>query len=112
MTPRGEFFDYDEMTGLAEYYEETGDGKGHIHTYQNVEPCLDLVERLRNEGATDEVFKKNGVAMYAQLPLSIVGQLLKKGINVFDQNDMPKVVKEIETTYSRFKTTYKRHSVR
>ena len=104
--------EYDPITGLAEYYEETGDGKGHIHTYQDVQPYLDRAARLRNEGATDEVFKRDGVAMYADLPLSVVGQMMKKGINVFDQNDMPRVIQEIETNYSRFKTTYKRHSLR
>jgi hypothetical protein len=110
--PRGSFFDHDPLTGLVEYYEETPDGNGHIHTYQDVQPHLDLAARLRNEGATDEVFKRDGVATYAQLPLSVVGQMMKKGINVFDQNDMPKVIQEIETTYSRFKTTYKRHSLK
>ena len=110
MDHRGEFFDFDPLTGMAEFYEETSDGKVHIHTYQDVEPFLDKAQRLRNEGATDEVFKRNGVAMYADIPLSIVGQLMKKGINIFDQNDMPKVIQEIETNYSRFKTTYKRHA--
>jgi hypothetical protein len=42
---------------------------------------------------------------------SIVGDMMKRGINVFDQNDMPKVVKEINTTYSNFKTTYKHHEL-
>lgn len=110
--PRGEFLDYDPVTGISEFYEETPDGKGHIHTYQDVEPYLDRAARLRNEGATDEVFKRDGVAMYADLPLTIVGQMLKDGINIFDQNDMPKVIQEIETKYSRFKTTYKHHAVR
>jgi hypothetical protein len=109
---RGTFFDHDPLTGLTEYYEETPDGKIHIHTYQDVEPILDRAERLRNEGATDEVFKRDGVAMYADLPLSIVGQMMRDGINVFDQNDMPRVIQEIETKYSRFKTTYKHHALR
>lgn len=109
---KGEFLDYDPLTGLTEYYEESSDGKAHIHTYQDVQPHLDQAARLRNEGATDEVFKRDGVAMYANLPLSIVGQMMKKGINVFDQNDMPKVIQEIETNYSRFKTTYKTHSLK
>jgi hypothetical protein len=29
-----EFFDYDPLTGITEYYEETSDGKFHIHTCQ------------------------------------------------------------------------------
>jgi hypothetical protein len=105
-----QFFDYDPITGLTEYYEETSDGKFHIHTYQDVEPFKDSAMRIRNEGGPDEAWKKQGVTMYAQLPMIVVHDLLKKGINVFDQNDIGKVVSEIETNYSAFKTTYKHHA--
>lgn len=111
MAPRGQFLDFDPITGIAEYYEETSDGKFHIHTYQDVEPYLDRAQELRNSGEPDEVWKRDGVTMYADIPLSIVGEMMKRGINIFDQNDMPKVVKEINTTYSRFKTTHKHHEL-
>lgn len=111
MAPRGTFFDYDPLTGMTEYYEETSDGKFHIHTYQNVQPHLDRAERLRNSGEPDEVWKRDEVSMYASIPLSVVGEMMKRGINIFDQNDMPRVLKEINTTYSRFKTTYKTHNL-
>lgn len=109
--PRGEYFDHDPVTGLVEYYEETSDGKFHIHTYQDVEPFKENAARIRNEGDTDKLWRKNGMSMYASLPMIVVHDMLKRGINVFDQNDMPKVVQEIETTYSAFKTTYKHHKV-
>jgi hypothetical protein len=108
---RGDFFDYDPVTGLTEYYEETPDGKFHIHTYQDVEPAMDVAQRLRNEGGPDEAWKKTGTTMYASLPLAIVGDMMKRGINVFDQNDIAKVIHEINTTYSNFKTTYKHHEL-
>jgi hypothetical protein len=109
---RGTYFDHDPLTGLVEYYEETPDGKGHIHTYQDVQPHLDAAQRLRNEGAPDDVWKRDGVTMYASLPLSIVGQMMKRGINIFDQNDMPKVIAEVNSTYANFKTTYKHHALK
>ena len=108
---RGQFFDFDPVTGLTEYYEETSDGKGHIHTYQDVEPHLDAAQRIRNSGSADEVWKRDEVTMYASLPMVIVHDMLKRGINVFDQNDMPKVVREVNTTYANFKTTYKHHEL-
>jgi len=111
MTPRGTFFDYDPLTGVTEYYEETSDGKGHIHTYQDVEPAMDAAQRLRNSGTPDDAWKKTGTTMYAALPLAIVGHMLKRGINVFDQNDLPKVIKEVNTTYANFKTTHKHHEL-
>jgi hypothetical protein len=105
-----DFFDYDPITGITEYYEER-DGKIYIHTRQDVQPLMDAAQRLRNEGEPDAVWKRDGVSMYASLPMVIVHELLKKGINVFDQNDMPKVIQEINTNYSNFKTTYKHHAL-
>lgn len=106
-----EFLDYDPVTGLTEYYEETNDGKFHIHTVQDVQPHLDAVQRLRNSGEPDSVWQRDEVTMYASLPMSIVMEMLKRGINIFDQNDMPKVLKEVNSTYSSFKTTYKTHTL-
>lgn len=108
---RGEFFDYDPLTGITEYYEETPDGMGHIHTYQDVSPAMDAAQRMRNEGGPDDAWKKTGMTMYASLPMVIVGHMLKRGINVFDQNDLPRVIQEINSTYSNFKTTNKHHEL-
>lgn len=106
-----EFFDYDPVTGVTEYYEETSDGQFHLHYRQDVEPFMDAAQRLRNEGGPDAAWKKTGMTMYAQLPMVIVAHMMKRGINVFDQNDMPKVIKEINTTYANFKTTDKHHEL-
>lgn len=108
---RGEFLDYNPMTGVAEYYEETSDGKFHIHTYQDVEPAIDAIQRLRNMGGPDDAWKETGTTLYAALPMVVVHDMLKRGINVFDQNDLPKVIREINTTYSKFKATYRHHEL-
>lgn len=106
------FFDYDPITGVTEYYEETPDGKGHIHSVQDVEPIIDAAQRLRNEGGPDEAWKKTGASLYASIPMIVVHDMLKRGINVFDQNDLPRVIREVNTTYSKFKTTYKHHALK
>lgn len=108
---RGDYFDHDPVSGIVEYYEETSDGQIHIHTYQDVEPFADHAQRLRNGGGPDEAWKASGATMYASLPMVIVAHMLKRGINIFDQNDMPRVIQEINTTYSNFKTTYKHHAL-
>ena len=107
-----DFFDFDPITGVVEYYEETPDGKFHIHSRQDVEPLKDAALRMRNEGGPDDAWKKTGHTMYASLPMVIVHDMLKRGINVFDQNDMPRVIQEINTNYSAFKTTYKHHEIK
>lgn len=111
MFPRGELMDFDPLTGVAEYYEEHSDGKISIHTMQDVDPAMDAAQRLRNEGSPDDVWKRDGVTMYASIPLGVVGDMMKRGINIFDPNDLPKVIREVNTTYSNFKTTYKHHEI-
>lgn len=108
---RGELFDYDPLTGVAEYYEEGPDGKIYIHSVQDVEPMMDVAQRLRNEGHADDAWKETGMTMYAAIPLGIVGDMMKRGINIFDPNDLPKVLKEVNSTYSNFKTTHKHHEL-
>ena len=109
---RGEFFDFDPLTGVLETYEETGDGQISIHSYQDVEPIMDHCQRLRNDGLPDEAWQEQGCSVYAMLPPIVVAQMLKRGINVFDQNDIGRVVEAINTDYSNFKTTYKHHAIR
>ena len=108
---RGDFFDYDPVTGIAEYYEEV-DGKIHIHTYQDVQPFIDAAKRIANSGSSDEGWRKNGAAMYAVIPQVVQGQMLAKGINFMDPNQVGAVVKEINTNYPWLKTTHKHHEVR
>lgn len=106
-----EFFDYDPFTGLTEYYEEA-DGKIRIHTVQEVAPFLDLAKKVANSGSSDDAWRKDGAALYAWIPPIVVGQMLKKGINVFDQNHISRVVREVNENYPNLKTTYKHHSVK
>jgi len=109
---RGEFFDYDPLTGLREHYEETADGNIHIHTYQDVQPHLDYAQALRNEGLPDECWKKYGATTYAIIPKILEGALLKKGIDIMNPNDLPRLVYEINTNYPAFKVTDKHHEVK
>jgi hypothetical protein len=106
-----EFFDFDPLTGITEYYEEQ-DGKVHIHSVADVEPMMDAAKRIANSGTSDEAWKKQGAAIYAVIPPIIMGHMLKRGINVMDQNDIGRVVKEMNTTYANFKTTHKHHEVK
>lgn len=107
---RGEFFDFDPLTGIMERYEEQ-DGRIMIHSYQDVEPIMDAAKRIANSGTADDAWKKQGGTIYAVIPPIIQGQMLKRGINFMDPNDLPKVVKEMNTTYSAFKTTHKHHEI-
>lgn len=111
---RGDFFDYDPLTGVVEHYEEQWvDGKlvGHIHSYQDVEPLLDAAKRIANSGTVDEAWTKQGVATYATIPAVVIHQMLKKGIKFFDPNDIGAVVREVNTNYPYLKLTHKHHEI-
>ena len=111
MEKRGEFFDFDPFTGLEEYVEMDSDGMIHIHTYQDVEPILDHCKALANEGLPDGNFRKEGW-LYAIIPTVVQLELLKKGIDLKNQNDLPKVVDEINQNYPLLKTTHRHHALR
>ena len=109
---RGEFFDYDPLTGLREQYEEHPDGTVSIHTYQDIEPHLRIAKHIRNTGGSDESWQKRGSALYAIIPPILQGAMLKKGINFMDPNHIGKVVQEINENYPAFKATDKHHTVK
>src|SRR5574343_1573603 len=96
---RGDFFDYDPITGITEYYEESGDGKVSIYSYQDVAKYKDIAAELRNSGFPDEQWRKNGATMYAVIPPIVQMELLKKGIDVLNPNDTKRVVDEINANY-------------
>lgn len=108
---RGQFFDHDPITGLTEYYEETDDGKIHIHTYQDVEPVMDYCKYLANTAIPDANFRKEGW-LYAIIPPILQGAMLKKGVNFLDPNDIGKVVDLVNTEYPNFKTTHRHHAIK
>lgn len=104
-----EFFDIDPLTGLVEYIEEV-DGKVHLTYEQDVAGILDYTKALANEGLPEGNFKGEGW-LYAVIPAVVQMQLLKKGINVTDQNDTKRVVDEINQNYPWLKTTHRHHAL-
>ncbi len=107
-----EKFEYDPLTGVTTYFEFTNDQKLVMRYEQDVSELVDHCKALANEGAPDEAFRKQGVAVYAKLPLVVLGQMAKKGIRFFDPNHVGRVVREVNENYPWLKTTSKHHEVR
>lgn len=105
-----EFFDFDPLTGLTEYIEEV-DGAVHLTYEQDVEPILNHTRALANEGLPDGNFRKEGW-LYAVIPAVVEMQLRAKGINLMDQNDIGRVVQEINQNYPLLKTTHRHHAIK
>ena len=106
-----EFFDFDPLTGVREDLAFE-DGKVHIRYTQDVEPVINKMKALKNEGMADETWRKTGATLYASIPAVVQGALLKKGINFLDSNDMPRLLDEINTNYPWLKATNKTHRLK
>lgn len=107
-----EYFDHDPITGLTEYfsYDPITD-RIAIKAVQDVEPVVDFCKAMVNQQIGDKNFRGEGW-LYAALPMSVVGQLMQKGINIMDSNDNKKLLEEINTNYPYFKTTHRHHAVK
>jgi hypothetical protein len=105
-----ELFDIDPLTGLVEYIEEI-DGKIHLTYEQDVAPVVDYAKALANEGITEGNFRGEGWH-YAIIPAVVQMQMLKKGINIVDQNHTARVVREINENYPWLKTTHRNHAIK
>lgn len=105
-----EFFDYDPVTGVAEYFEYDHLNKTVTINYrQDVEPIIDYCKTLANQSMTDDGIKKDWW-QYCIIPPVVDMALMKKGIDIKDPNATKKIIKEINTNYPWLKTTQKHHA--
>jgi hypothetical protein len=110
---KGEFFDYDPVTGVTEYFREDADGKCHITYEQDVTKALEVAKFKRNLGMSDQAWSKQGVASYAEVPLAVALQAQKNhGINFMDPNHTAAFVSYVNTYCPFFKNTDKHHEVK
>lgn len=106
-----EFFDYRPDTGITEYFEyEEDTGIARIHSVQDVEPLLRQCAEIRaHEVARRKLKADDYMVLHAQIPAVVIMELRNKGIDIFDQNDGPRLMKELETTYKHLKCSPFKH---
>lgn len=83
----------------------TADDKGNVvvKSSEYLDGLLKRNKEMRdNETAAD---RRSEFKHYASIPLVIVEELMKKGLNIFNQDDLPRIKKLIETDYPYLKTT-------
>lgn len=105
-----QFFDFDPLTGVTEYYvTDPLTGKIGIHYEQDVEPLIDFCKAMVNEQVGDKNFKGEGW-LYAAIPVVVQMELRKKGIDILDENDTPRLLAEINSNYPWLKTSHRHHA--
>ena len=79
---------------------------------QNVEGILEFAHGKAISNATKKGIK-NDHWHYARVPNAIILEMkTKHGVDFFDRNDSKRMFALLNTEYSRFKTTEKKHNVR
>jgi hypothetical protein len=89
-----------ERDNMMRKYTADDDGNVTVESIQDVEPILKYAEKKRAENAKTGEFHH-----YASIPLVVIEQWLKMGIDYRDQNDLPKIQRLIDTEYQYLKTT-------
>lgn len=78
-----------------------------VHQYEDVEPLIEQNKRAAQLGLTDSGIKK-GLFLYARIPMTVVMELKKKGLDVFDKNvSARRLEQEINQNYPYLKVTSK-----
>jgi len=82
----------------------TDDGQIETNVTQDVSAILKQNKILRD---TEDVSvrKKSDFYKYASIPVVVVEELFKKGLSIFDNNDLKLIEREIELNYPFLKTT-------
>jgi hypothetical protein len=107
-----EFFDWNEARGnWYEYDYDHQSDKVVIHTKQDVEPILELAKERRNNGKGDAGVKGE-FWHYAFIPAWFEVELKNRGINLYDKNDLKKVLKVINQEFPYLKTTNLNHAIK
>lgn len=100
-------FDYDPLTGvrtLFDYDEESS--QAHFLRQEDLQGVVDLAKMNRAARKDDAMMKKQEYfCLYASVPPTIELELLKKGLRLSRDEDMPAIIKEIEQNYPNLKHT-------
>lgn len=74
-----------------------------------MEPLLDYTRRLRNDGTADLGIKRD-MWHYAQIPPVVMMKWKNElGVDLFNKDHLPAVLKLLNTDYKYLKTTNKNH---
>lgn len=100
------YYDYDPTTGLHEIQDWDGE-RVTVHQYEDVEPLIEQNKRAVQLGLADSGIKK-GMFLYARIPMTVVLEMKKKGLDVFDKNvSARRLEQEINQNYPYLKVTSK-----
>lgn len=82
------------------------DGKLVVKTFQDVEPILDRNKKLQSADEYKRQGIKNDYQHVASIPLVVVHEWMKQGINIWNKDDWPKIRAKLQDPeYKYLRTT-------
>lgn len=103
-------FDYDELTGVTQYYDYDPVNDEHRMTsVQDLDGFMEMLKQKRNNPEAWANGVKQEWAHYASIPPVIEMELRKKGIDIFNPHQTKELIKEINTNYPFLKATTAKH---
>lgn len=84
---------------------ETQDDKLIIKTYQDVQPILERNKKLQSADEYKRQGIKNDYQHVASIPLVLVHEWMKQGINIWDKADWPKIKAKLQEPENRYLRT-------
>lgn len=102
-----EKFSYDPVTGISTFfdYDEETD-RAILKREQDVEGVLKYAAECRRQDTTRENLKRDDYfCLHSTIPALVEVELMKKGMSLGREEDLPKIAREIETNYPYLKCT-------
>lgn len=103
-----ELISVDPSTGIHTWFEFEGgaEGKFNIHHTQDVEPIIEHNKRLQNEPDYKKAGIKNEFQHFATIPDIVIMQWMKEGIDVFNKDHWPAVLRKLrDPQYRHLRTS-------
>ncbi len=86
------------------FHEDASNGTVGIETLQDVSPILEANVAEYNSGH-DGYTPSRDMRKVAEIPLIEVHKMMQEGINIYDQNDWPKIAARLDDpAYLKFRT--------
>jgi hypothetical protein len=103
-------FDADPETGVTTYFDyDPIKDQVLLTSHQDVTGFLDRMKAIRD----DEDYSRKGIKEdwwhYASIPTIVEMELMKRGLYLHKKDDMPAILKIINSEYPYLKLTTKRH---
>jgi hypothetical protein len=102
-----ENFSYDPLTGIRTLFDYDDDsGNVVLRREQDVSATLDWAAECRAAGKTRDMLKRDDYfCLHSSIPPVVELELIKKGMSLSRQEDLPRIAREIEQNYPALKCT-------